>query len=295
MLTARRHASSGIIRLQAAIRSQAIIDTIPPDPAVEDSATAQLGAAERQQAIVDWVNTKGKASVRDLARHFGVSEVTIRLDLTFLDEKGLVLRSRGAALVKNRIARELTLREKHGEHAALKRKLGEATARLIANGERIIVDSGTTTEEVAIALHDHQDLVVMTNGLNIANRLATAEQVKVMVAGGLLRKKSLSFYGTSAEASLRHLHFDKVILGVDGFDLKLGLTTHFEAEASLNRLMCRASEQIVVVTDSSKFRRRGFHAICDIKDIDVLVTDSGIPPDYAERIVQLGARLIVVD
>lgn len=256
---------------------------------------SQLGAVERQHAIVEWVNAKGKASVRELSRHFGVSEVTIRHDLTFLDEKALLVRSRGAALVNNKLARELTLREKHGEHSALKRKLGQAAAQLIANGERIIVDSGTTTEEVAIALQNHHDLVVMTNGLNIANQLTAAEHVEVMVAGGLLRKKSLSFYGAAAEASLRHLHFDKVVLGVDGFDLKLGLTTHFEAEASLNRLMCKASEQIIVVTDSSKFRRRGFHAICDLKDIDVLVTDRGIPPEYAERIAHLGTRLILVD
>lgn len=233
--------------------------------------------------------------MRELAQHFGVSEVTIRLDLTFLDEKGLLLRSRGAALVKNRLARELTLREKHGENAALKRKLGQAAAMLIGNGERIIIDSGTTTEEVAIALHDHQDLVVMTNGLNIANQLATAEQVELMVAGGLLRRKSLSFYGAAAEASLRHLHFDKVILGADGFDLKRGLSTHFAAEASLNRLMCAAAERIIVVTDSSKFRRRGFHAICAIEDIDVLVTDRGIPPEYVDRVLDLGAQLVLVD
>lgn len=262
---------------------------------VAAESAGQLGALERQQAIVEWVNAKGKASVRDLSRYFGVSEVTIRHDLTFLDEKALLVRSRGGALINNKLARELTLREKHGEHRALKRKLGHAAAAMIANGERIILDSGTTTEEVAIALHDHSDLVVMTNGLNIANQLAHADNVEVMVAGGLLRKKSMSFYGAVAEASLRHLHFDKAILGVDGIDLNLGLTTHFEAEASLNRLMCKISEQVVVVTDSSKFQRRGgFHAICAIRDIDVLVTDSGIPQEYADRFANLGTQLVIV-
>jgi DeoR family transcriptional regulator of aga operon len=260
-----------------------------------ETDTQQLGALERQLAILQWVNTKGKASVHELSRHFGVSEVTIRLDLTLLDEKSLLVRSRGGALVNNTVMRELTLREKHGEHAALKRKLGQAVAGLISNGERIILDSGTTTEEVAIALRNHQDLVVMTNGLNVANQLALAEGIEVMVAGGMLRRKSMSFHGTAAEIGLQHLHFDKVVLGVDGFDLKLGLTTHFEAEASLNRLMCEVSEQIIVATDSSKFQRRGFHAICAIREIDVLVTDSGIPVEYSERLEHLGTKVIIIE
>jgi DeoR family transcriptional regulator, aga operon transcriptional repressor len=250
-----------------------------------------ISALERHQAIVEWITTKGRASVRELSRHFGVSEVTIRHDLTVLHDKSLLIRSRGSAFVNSRLGRELTIREKHETHHGVKHKLGQAVAAIIKDNERVILDSGTTTEEVAIALSQHSNLIVMTNGLNVAS----APGIEVMITGGLLRRTSMSFYGATAEANLRYLHFDKVVLGVDGFDMNVGLTTHFESEASLNRLMCDLSDEVIVVTDSSKFRRRGFHAICGVSDIDVLLTDTGIPEQYAEQITRQGVRLHLVD
>jgi len=254
-----------------------------------------LNTLERQQAIIELVNRKGKASVKELAERFDVSEVTVRADLGFLNDKGLLIRSRGGAIVNSPLGRELTLREKHEKHHGLKRQLGETVAALIHDEDRLILDSGTTTEEVAIALRRHKNLIVMTNGLNVANELIAAENIELMMTGGLLRKKSQSFYGAQAEASLRQYHFDKVVLGVDGFDLRVGLTTYFEPEANLNRLMCEMADEVIVVTDSSKFDRRSFHIICSISTIDTLVTDTGIPPEYADELTRQGVRLHLVD
>lgn len=254
-----------------------------------------LSTLERQQEIIKLVTAQGKASVKDLAERFAVSEVTIRSDLTFLNSRNLLVRSRGGAVVNSQLSRELSLKEKHEKHHGLKRKLGQAVAALVNDEERIILDSGTTTEEVAIGLRDHRNLIVMTNGLNIANELAQADSIEVMLTGGVLRKKSMSFYGTQAEQSIRHYHFDKVILGVDGFDMKTGLTTYFEPEASLNRLMCEVSSELIVVTDSSKFDRRGFHIICAMSAIHTLVTDTGIPAAYVDELNRLGVRLQLVD
>ncbi|KKK99899.1 DeoR/GlpR transcriptional regulator [Rheinheimera mesophila] len=254
-----------------------------------------LNTIERQQEIVRLTQQLGKVAVRELADRFAVSEVTIRSDLAVLDQKKLLVRSRGGALVNNELSRELSLKEKRHCYSALKQQLGAAAAALIRDGDRVILDSGTTTQQVAAHLADHKDLIVMTNGLNIAMELAQKEEVEVMLTGGLLRKKSMSFYGNVAEKSLRDYNFNKLILGVDGFDLKAGLTTHFEKEASLNRLMCDIANEIIVVTDSSKFDQRAFHVICGSSQIHSLVTDSGIPEQYAEYLTKQGVQLHIIE
>jgi DeoR family transcriptional regulator of aga operon len=254
-----------------------------------------LNTIERQQEIVRLTQQLGKVAVRELADRFAVSEVTIRSDLAVLDQKKLLVRSRGGALINSELSRELSLKEKRHCYSALKQQLGAAAAGLIRDGDRVILDSGTTTQQVAAHLADHKDLIVMTNGLNIAVELAQKEEVEVMLTGGLLRKKSMSFYGNVAEKSLRDYNFNKLILGVDGFDLKAGLTTHFEKEASLNRLMCDIANEIIVVTDSSKFDQRAFHVICGSANIHSLVTDSGIPEQYAEHLTKQGVHLHIID
>lgn len=253
-----------------------------------------LNTIERQHEIVRLTNSQGKVAVIELAQRFGVSEVTIRSDLAVLDAKKLLIRSRGGAMVNDDLSRELSLKEKKQKNSELKQRLGVAVAALVQDDERIIIDSGTTTEEVAANLRDHKNLVVMTNGLNIAVELAQIDKVEVLITGGTLRKKSMSFYGAQAEQSLRHYQFDKVVLGVDGFDIETGLSTHFEAEASLNRLMCAAAREVIVVTDSSKFTRRCFHLICQPSQVHTLVTDSGIPSDYAEKLAGMGVRVITI-
>ncbi len=253
-----------------------------------------LNTIERQHEIVRLTNAQGKVNVVELAKLFGVSEVTIRSDLAILDSKKLLIRSRGGAMVNDALNRELSLKEKKQKNSELKQKLGQAVAQFIQDDERIIIDSGTTTQAVAANLRAHRDLVVMTNGLNIAEELASLEKVEVMMTGGSLRKKSMSFYGPQAEQALRLYQFDKLILGVDGFDLTSGLSTHFEAEAQLNRLMVNAAREVIVVTDSSKFGQRCFHLICQPQAVHTVVTDDGIPPDYAQALSQQGIRVVTI-
>ena len=254
-----------------------------------------LSTLERRQQIVQQAQSLGKVMVDALARQFAVSTVTIRSDLNELDENGLLVRCRGGALASTRLARELSVQERYNRHLPTKQKLGKAAAKLIHNGDSVILDAGTTTEEVAHCLSNYDDLVVMTNGLNIASALAGAEGVELMMTGGSLRRKSLSLYGRLAEQSLRELQFDKLILGVDGFNTRSGITTYYEPEAVLNRLMCQVCAEIIAVTDSSKFDRRGFYIICAHDRVNTLVTDSGLPPDCAEELKSAGVELVIVD
>lgn len=249
---------------------------------------------ERQQQIVLLTEQQGRVSVQQLAQLFAVSEVTIRTDLARLAQKKLLVRSRGFALGNSELRHELSLKEKRQCHSDLKQKLGAAAATLIHDGDRVLLDSGTTTQQVAVHLQQRSNLIVMTNGLNVASELAACDGIELLMSGGLLRKKSMSFYGELAEQSLRDFHFHKLMLGVDGFDLQHGLSTHFEKEARLNRQMVQQASQVIVVTDSSKFGCQAFHRICEWQHIDVLVTDSAIPASYRDALRQHGVELLLV-
>jgi DeoR family transcriptional regulator of aga operon len=249
-------------------------------------------AVERRMEILDMVNLQGKARVEDLAELFKVSSVTIRSDLSFLEKNGYIVRSHGAAIPNTGFIAELSIHEKRGQNAGIKTLIGKAAATLIKDGDTVILDSGTTTREIATHLKSRENVVVMTNGLDVAMELANTSGVEVLMTGGVLRKSALSFSGSQAENSLRNYRFDKVFLGVDGFDLRVGITTHNEQEASLNRLMCDISETIIAVADSTKFSKRSCHMIREFGDIDILVTDSGIPEEYIQ---ELKDQVIIVD
>ena len=134
----------------------------------------------------------------------------------------------------------------------------------------------------------------MTNGMNVANALLEAEGVELLMTGGHLRRKSLSFYGAQAEQSLQNYHFDMLFLGVDGIDLERGVSTHHEDEARLNRCMCQVAERIVVVTDSSKFGRRSLHKIIDTLRIHTLITDDAVPADILSGLRNAGIEVLLV-
>ena len=252
-------------------------------------------AIERRMEIVNVVNLEGKARVEDLAEKFNVSSVTIRSDLSFLEKNGYVVRSHGAAIPNSGVIAELTIHEKRRHNAGVKSLLGQAAAKLIHHGDTVILDSGTTTREIAASLKSMENVVVMTNGLDVAMELASAPGVEVLMSGGVLRKEALSFSGSQAEAGLKNLCFDKVFLGVDGFDLRAGITTHSEQEASLNRLMCEISEQVIAVADSTKFGKRSCHMIREFGNIDILVTDAGIPEDYLAGLREMKVEVIIVE
>lgn len=252
-------------------------------------------AVERRMEIVNVVNHDGKARVEDLAAQFDVSSVTIRSDLSLLEKNGYVVRSHGAAIPNTGVIAELTVHEKRRQNTGVKSLIGQAAAKLIESGDTVILDSGTTTREIATSLKSLEDVVVMTNGLDVAMELASAPGVEVLMSGGVLRKNALSFSGSQAEYSLKNYRFDKVFLGVDGFDLRAGITTHSEQEASLNRLMCEISEQVIAVADSSKFGKRSCYMIREFGNIDILVTDSDIPEDYVQGLREMKVEVIIVD
>jgi len=253
-----------------------------------------MDTTERRDEIVRLVIEKGRVTVKDSSEMFDVSAVTIRNDLNFLEKKGLVHRAYGGALRWDTVSFDTAIREKEKLNAEEKARIGKAASKLINNGDSIIIDSGTTTMEIAKNIQGKKDLTVMTNAINIAIELASVAGIKLMLTGGTLRETSFSLVGPQAEEVLKEFYFDKVFLGVDGFDMEYGLTTPNILEAQLNRLMVNRARETIVVVDSSKFARRSLSQIVKPVDIAVVITDNKISEEYKRKIEEMDIELVIV-
>ncbi|QBQ62917.1 DeoR/GlpR transcriptional regulator [Actinobacillus indolicus] len=247
---------------------------------------------ERRSDILALLQKTGSHRVEALSQHFGVSAVTIRSDLNMLEQQGYITRSHGFAVLNSRLIAELSVADKRNNYPELKQRIGKLAASLLKEGERVILDSGTTTKAIVNHIND-LNLTVLTNGLDVAMALVSCPNVEVRMTGGVLRKNAMSFSGVMADNNLQHYRFDKVFLGVDGFDLQKGVTTFNEQEAQLNRLMCDAADQVIVVADSSKFGQYSNFVICQANQIDVLVTDNNIPLSYQEYLENMGVQVLI--
>lgn len=251
-----------------------------------------ISAVERRAEILALLQQIGSQRVELLAKQFGVSAVTIRSDLNTLEQQGFITRSHGFAVLNSRLIAELSIADKRDHYPELKQRIGKLAATLLKDGEKIILDSGTTTKAIVSHIGDRH-LTVLTNGLDLAMELVPCPNVEIRLTGGVLRKNAMSFSGAMADNNLRHYRFDKLFLGVDGFDLQKGMTTFNEQEAQLNRLMCEAANQVIVVADSSKFGQYSDYVICPVNQIDVLVTDENLPHNYKTTLENAGVQVLI--
>lgn len=254
----------------------------------------QKNTIDRRDKIVRLIIKSGKVRVNELSTLFDISQVTIRNDLKYLEDKGIVHKSYGGALVRNNVALDESIFEKKKLHAVEKDRIGRVAAKMILDGDSIILDSGTTTSAIVKYIKDRKELTVLTNAVNIASELAGVSDITVLLTGGKLRKKSFSLVGPQSEIMLRSHYFDKLFLGVDGFDLSFGLTTPNYLEAQLNKMMVEVSEQVIAVTDSSKFNRKSLCLITGLESIDKVITDKNITNDNLMGLKELGIQTILV-
>lgn len=249
---------------------------------------------ERRRKILEMIHRDGRVLVKDLARQFRISQITIRKDLEVLENQGSVHRTHGGALpVQTGALLDPTLREKEKLHRREKLRIAEAAAKLVEEGQSILLDSGTTTTAIARALKAMTRLTVITNATNIAAELA-GTNVEVILTGGMLRKNSFSMVGPLAEQTLRQLSADILFLGVDGFDTKAGLFTPNLLEAQVNRAMVEIARRTVAVCDSSKFGRRSLCNIMPVTSVHEVVTDNLISKSDLRALKDAGVKVSLV-
>src|SRR4029450_6710131 len=239
---------------------------------------------ERRTKILELLEKQGQVGVIDLSRRFKTSEVTIRSDLKDLHARGLIRRAHGGAVKINTVSMDPSLKIKAELHADEKRRIGAAAAALVNDGDSIILDSGTTTQQIARQIKHKKDLKVITNGLNIAMELFGVKDIQLIFLGGVIRQNSLSAVGHFAEDILAQLSADKVFLGVDACDLEFGLSTPNVEESQVNQAMARIAKEKILVADSSKFGKRSLSRIVPLSEIDVIVTDRGLSTEIQNEL-----------
>src|SRR6201996_7704854 len=269
-----------------------------PGPGVEDPAFPRpldgMMAEERRTQILQIVRSEGRARVNELASRFSSSAVTIRNDLNELHQRGLVMRSHGGAVLPEKILRESPVYERLKSHAEEKRRIGAMAATLINDGEIIILDSGTTTQEIARQIKNKQGLQIITNGVNIAAELLDARDVQTFIVGGTVRGDSASIVGRSTEDMFEQFSADKLFLSGAGCDPDFGVSGANLEETMVNRAMLRIAREIILVADASKFSKRSMSRIAPFSEIDIVISDTRLREEVQGKLRSLGCNLILV-
>ncbi|KPV94381.1 Glucitol operon repressor [Pseudoalteromonas sp. P1-9] len=238
---------------------------------------------QRRHTILQQVNELGEVSVEQLAEQFATSEVTIRKDLTALEQSGLLLRRYGGAMA---LPQEIVANSDEKLDPIRKMQIAKAAADLIKDHNRIIIDSGRTTAAMIPELSHKRGLVVMTNAINVANRLLSLEnEPTLLMPGGTWDPHSESFQGQVAEQVVRSYDFDQLFIGADGIDIDRGTTT-FNELIGLSRVMADSAREVIVLVESNKIGKKIPNLEIPWQQVNYLVTDDGLDDNTKQAIEQ---------
>jgi DeoR/GlpR family transcriptional regulator of sugar metabolism len=238
-------------------------------------------AAERRQLILEMVRANGAVSLRELARVVQTSEVTVRRDVRALEAEGLLDRRHGGAVLPGGFTRESGFPQKSHLATAEKTAIADLAANFVEEGEAIVVGAGTTTQELARRLARVPGLTVVTNSLLVAQALAHANRVEVVMTGGTLRGSNYALVGSGAEQSLQGLRVSRAFLSGSGLTAERGLSTSNMLSASVDRALVQAAAEVVVLADHTKLGTDTMFQTVPTDVITRLVTDE--PPPHDDR------------
>lgn len=253
-------------------------------------------AEERQSAIAGEVRSRGRVSVTDLAARFSVTGETVRRDLALLQRNGHLIRVHGGAVRPDvgAVVDEPDLVVREETRRVQKSAIGAAAVALLpADGGSVLLDAGTTTLQLALAIPGDTRLTFITNSIQIGGVVADIPGATVLLTGGRLRPKTGAVVGTDATAMLSRVRASVGFLGTNALSVAHGLSTPDADEAATKRAMIASCTTTVVLADSSKMNREEFVSFGALEDIDVLVTDDGIDPAFADEIRACEIELVI--
>ena len=251
----------------------------------------EIGIDERRNIILKMLKDSGKVKVTDLSRVFNISEVTIRNDLSELEQEGLLTRVHGGAVGTKKAYYNMSLNDRMSVKREEKIEIARAVKSMIDNGDTVMLDSGTTTYYVARELADISNLTIVTNSLPVAQELSYQNSINVILLGGSLDPRYQFTYGDDALSQLKKYKADKMIIAVDGVSALGGLTTYHYLEAEVSRQMITRANRTIVVADYTKIAREGFAHIDSITSIDTLVTNKKADKEEINSIISLGIEV----
>ncbi len=253
-----------------------------------------LQATLRHQAIVEILQQDGNVHVAEVAEKLGVSAVTVRADLDYLESQQVLRRTRGGAVPIRPRRFEMPLELTIQTNADAKKRIGRNGAEMVHSGDTVIIDVGSTTTELAKALApDLTDVVVVTNALNIALALENHPGITVVVSGGTLRPLQHSLVAPFASLLLREVNADIAFIGCNGVDPEKGFTNTNLDEAEVKHSMIAAARRVIFLLDHSKLMNVATARVAPLDRADVMITDDDASPDAVRRLRKAGLEVVI--
>lgn len=250
-------------------------------------------ALERRNIIIQRLNQDGKVIVGPLAEEFNVTEETIRRDIEKLEQEGLATKTYGGAISTSQKNKDLPYNVRKKSNVDLKVKIAEQIASIISDGDQIMLDASSTSIFVARQIKHLKDITVITNSVEVLLELADKTDWTILSTGGSLRPGAYSLSGSSAEKMIRDHHVDFAICSAKGLDTAMGITDSNEKDAEMKKAIFNAANKRILAIDNTKFDRISFIKVCDIKDVDIIVTDKDPGDSWRNRIKNARVDLMV--
>lgn len=259
---------------------------------IKDESDGYMFSEERQQKISELLKEKSSLKVSALAEIFKVSESTIRRDLQEMEEKGLLTRTHGGAVSVQGTSFEPSFKEKEIEEREQKVAIAKIASSMIEDGDTIILDSGTTTLEIAKRIQANK-VTVITNSIDIAEVLSGNEKVDLIVTGGSMRVTTRAMVGHITENVLKNFRVDKAFIGANGISIEEGITTPNFTEAQTKKAMMNVANKVIIAADSSKFNKVSFSVISPIRAVSSIITSGDLDKEILRDFEDAGVEIIL--
>ena len=256
---------------------------------VDFNTISERTSEDRKGKILLFLKERSTDSIAELAVEFAVSEMTVRRVLHNLADSGLVIRTPGGAMVAPSGSMEKSFLERSAKMASAKDAIGREAAKLVQNGETVVLDSGTTTRYVARYLTSKRDIAVVTTSLAALEELAGSSNVQVRLTGGVYRRSSHDLSGNAVVDGLASVYADKVFFGAAALSFQKGIM-NFDAE--MPRVFLRAARERILVIDSSKIATEAVYRLCAVEKCDMVITDKGVRAADLARLRKLTSVLV---
>ncbi len=240
--------------------------------------------SDRENRILSMLIEDYNLSVSKISEILGVSAVTVRSDLTSMEEKGFILRTRGGALPVFHPDILMSQRARQEE----KNRIAKAAADMVEEGDAIMIDDGTTTSLVLKYLMGKRNIHVVTNSTLALTYARVNPTLHLTMVGGEFKPGSESLVGPVSLSHLERYHVRYAFVGTGGFSAETGMTTHIEESAEIIKAMARQSDQTILLADSSKYGKSGFVKILPLDNVDMIITDTEMKPEYVNEIKEKG-------
>jgi len=244
---------------------------------------------DRQVNILKLLEENNQTSVNELSARLGVSSATIRQDLSFLESEGLIKRVHGGAVLED--AEDLSNRL--GVNYDKKLRIARMAARLVNDGETILIESGSTNALLARELVKKKNITLITTNVYIARQLRKSKQSDIIILGGLYQPGSESLVGKITRASLDQINFDKAFIGIDGYTAEAGFTLRDLFRAEISSYIIKKASDAIIISDSTKFGKKELTNVCYLSDIKRIATDSELNASYQDEFRKAGINLIM--